>query len=154
MKGDAVITIIRPLADSRRVLPDHTETIKLPECLLCVRRLFRILRKSELATNRHRRLWRFDAHPPIGDVDHMRAPIGHQSTRIVPVPAKIEVESVAVEWAFRRRAEPHVIVERRRNRLVRNDRNIPHPVLICPGLDQADLAELAAPHVLNRLCKL
>jgi hypothetical protein len=84
----------------------------------------------------------------------MGSPVGHQSSRIVPVPPEIEVKPVAVEGALWRRPEPEIIVDRRGNRLVRNDWNIAHPVLVGPGLDESDLAEFTASDIFDRFGKL
>src|SRR5262245_44150921 len=102
MKCDAMIAHIRPLADSRRVLPDHAEAVELPQRLLRIRRLFGIVGKSEFAPDRHCRARRFYAHPPVGDVDHMRAPIGHESAGIIVIPAEVEMKTIAVKGAFGR----------------------------------------------------
>src|SRR5207249_8638246 len=64
----------------------------------------RIVRKAELAADRRRRARRPHAHAPVGDVDHVRAPVRHQPAGVVVVPPEIEVEAVLVE---RTRSEEH-----------------------------------------------
>ena len=99
-------------------------------------------------------LRRLDAHAPVRDVDHVRAPVGHQAARVVVVPAEVEVEAVLVERPLRRRARATC-----RSRpsaggsLSGTTGDVAHPVLVGPRLDHADLAERAALHVVDRVAR-
>ena len=52
VERDAVIAHVRTLADRGRVLPDHAEAVELPQRLLRIGRLLRVVRESELAADR------------------------------------------------------------------------------------------------------
>ena len=63
------------------------------------------------------------------------------------------MEAVLVERPLRRRAEPHVVVHAGGRFAVGHARDVAHPVLVSPRLDDADLAEGAALHEVHRVGK-
>ena len=54
VEGDAVVAHVWTLSDGRGVLPDQAEAVVFPQRLLRIRRLFRIVRETELAADRRR----------------------------------------------------------------------------------------------------
>ena len=85
----------------------------------------------------------------------MHAPIAHHAAGIVEIPAEEKVKPGRVERAKRRRAQPALVVNRRRRSGVRN---LAHAhgadVLVVPGLNPEDLAELARADDLDGLLEM
>ena len=112
-EGDAVIAHVGTLPDRRGVSqimlkPSHSQSACCVSGVSSASSGKPNLPPTDVADRR------FHPHRPVGDVDHVRAPVGHQAAGIVVEPAEVEVEAVPVERPLRRGAEPHVVIDRRR----------------------------------------
>ena len=90
-------------------------------------------------------------HSVKHDVDEVDAPVGHQTTRVVPEPAEIEMESVRVKLPLRCRSQPHVVIDARWCRAVRHHRHGRHPVHVGPGSCSAHSPKFARPQERNSI---
>src|SRR5690625_7003752 len=84
----------------------------------------------------------------------MNTPISHQSPSIIPEPAKIEMETIFIEWSFLCSTVPHIIVDAVRYRRVAFDRNRFHPATIRPCGDDADFSHHSRPYILASIIKM
>src|SRR5215210_7325695 len=81
----------------------------------------------------------------------MYSPIGHQTTRIIPEPTEIKMKTAGIERLFRRRSEPHLVINSLwRHSIWYNGRGF-HPSLVAPYLYRTDITELSGMNKINRI---
>ena len=154
VKGNPVLPRLRAAAHAQGVFPDHAEMGKAPSHLLGVGSFHGVVRIGEFSSGGKGRNRGLDVHSPVGDVDHVGPPVGHQAPRVVPVPAEGEMEPVGVEGPLPGRAQPQVVVHPVRRGAVRRHWRGRLPIQIGPGPGQTNSPKLAGFHVLDGLREL
>ena len=85
----------------------------------------------------------FGTHRPQHDVDEVHAPIGHEAAGVIPEPTEVEMETVFVEGAFWRRAEPQIVIDTSGRLAVRRIADAGDPIEVNPAANETDFAEFA-----------
>jgi hypothetical protein len=93
----------------------------------------------------------FDA--PHSQVEHVNTLVAQFGIPVIPEETPRVMKPVGVEGAFRRRAEPHVVVRPGRRRPIRRIADA-LPDLGDPGFNQADFSRFSGGHILYRLADM
>src|SRR5581483_11720759 len=90
---------------------------------------------------------------PHCDIEHMHALISDLAVAVVPEETPVVMEAVGIERALRRGAQPDVVVDARRRIAIRRTPD-GRAHLVDPGLDLANLAELAGRNVIDGIAEM
>src|SRR3954469_18592271 len=92
-----MVTAIRATINAGSMFPLDIKSIELVNGCKRIRRFSSIIRVSEFTTGSHDGSRVFSLHTKQRIIEQMNAPVGHQATCIVPVPAEVEMKAVRVK---------------------------------------------------------
>ena len=119
----AMITSVCSIVDTDSMIPQDSKPIEGIDCLQQVRCFTGIIGIAKLATRSHNRLRRSNIHSIKRIIQEVNAPVGHQSTGIIPEPSPSEMEAIAVERPFGSRTKPHLVIHAGRDSFIWFHRN-------------------------------